>query len=102
MSVFHSAILVSLFGLLFCWGDSSDPPSMWITTPVLLLFTILTPLTLVISFFDHHIVRVPDACFFISGIASALMWWSLIAWLVIKRTIPKTKSKGSEYQGKRK
>jgi hypothetical protein len=79
-SVGHYFIARMLFGVMWGWGDSVEPPPSWITTPVGILFAILTPLIYVVGFINH-IIQVPDFFFDpVSFALSAVLWWCGIAW----------------------
>ncbi len=85
-SIAHYFIALTLFGHLFAWGESINPPSPWITTALGILFTIMAPLIHVVGVFDRSIARLPDFVYVPFSLAlSAGLWWSTIIWIITTR-----------------
>jgi len=89
-AIIHCAFQLWLVTYLVNWGYSETPPSDAVLKPVQVLFFILNPLTPAIGYLDCNIIRLRDYWYYLSAIASALLWSSAVAFLVIHKLTKNT------------
>jgi len=84
-SIIHGLCVYSLFSLLITWGYGNNPPADWVAMLIRSAFLILDPLAFVVGYLDNNWVRLPDCWYYLSEMACAVIWATLIVLLLQKR-----------------
>jgi hypothetical protein len=63
------------------WSYSSEPPNEIVVSTFTALFYVLSPLIPLAGYIDSEVFRIEDDWYYVSAIAGAFVWASIILWV---------------------